>query len=56
LIAQQDHPNTDLATLFQSIGVVDLDALVKTLITEGQHLPVLPEEFIFHKWYKVSWL
>ena len=43
LIAQQDHPQTDLATVFQSIGVVDLDMLLKTTITGGQPFPVLPE-------------
>ena len=43
LIAQQDHPGTDIATSLQSIGVVDLGQLVKTTTFGGQPLPVLPE-------------
>jgi len=42
LIAQQDHPQSDLATTIQSISVVDLDYLLKTTVLGGQHLPVLP--------------
>jgi transposase len=41
LIAQEDHPNTDLATTIQFINVVDLDRLIKHQL-EGQPLPVLP--------------
>ncbi len=42
LIAQHDDANTHVATLFESIGVVEVDKLVRTLITGGQPLPVLP--------------
>jgi transposase len=41
LIAQQDHPNTDFATVAQSISVVDLDSLLRPFLG-GQPLPVLP--------------
>ena len=42
LIAQQDHPETDFATVAQSISVVDLDCLLRPAILGGQPLPVLP--------------
>lgn len=42
LIAQEDHPGTDRATVFQSVCVVDLDHLLKPTLLEGQSLPVLP--------------
>ena len=48
-IAQQDHPQTDIATVFQSIGVIDLDYLLKTAVIGGQPLPVLPE-------FQFSWV
>lgn len=41
-IAQKDHSQTDLATIFQTISVVDLDHLLKTTVLRGQPLPVLP--------------
>jgi len=40
-IAQEDHSKSNFATVFQSIGVLDLDDLVK-LHVRGQPLPVLP--------------
>ena len=46
LITQQDHSQTDLATVFQSISVVDLDLFLKTALSGGQPLPVLPVNFI----------
>jgi transposase len=45
LIAQQDHPETDFATVAQSISVVDLDCLLRPAILGGQPLPVLPVFF-----------
>jgi transposase len=45
LIAQQDHPNTDLATTVQFINVIELRGLPKDRIDYplgGQPLPVLP--------------
>jgi transposase InsO family protein len=42
LIAQQDHPDTDFATIAQSVSVVDLDHLLRTPLG-GQPLPVLSE-------------
>lgn len=42
LIAQQDHPDTDAATIIQSISVLDLDECLRTAL-RGQPLPVLPE-------------
>lgn len=41
LIAQQDHLNTDFATIAQSIGVIDLDQILRPALG-GQPLPVLP--------------
>lgn len=41
LIAQQDHPDTDFATIVQSIGVVDLDQVLRPTLG-GQPFPVLP--------------
>jgi transposase len=40
-IAQEDHSKSNFATVFQSIGVLDLDCLVRFHI-RGQPLPVLP--------------
>ena len=40
-IAQEDHSKSNFATVFQSIGVLDLDDLVR-LHVRGQPLPVLP--------------
>jgi transposase InsO family protein/transposase-like protein len=42
LIAQEDHSKSNFATVFQSIGVLDLDYLVRFHI-RGQPLPVLPD-------------
>ena len=47
LIAQNDHPETDLASVLQSISVVDLDHLLKTTVLRGQPLPVLPVFCLF---------
>ena len=46
LITQQDHPSVDLASIAQSVNVVDLDHLLRPTCSGGQSLPVLPE-FIF---------
>jgi transposase len=42
LITQQDHPALDLASIAQSVNVVDLDHLLKPTPLGGQPLPVLP--------------
>ena len=46
LIAQQDHPNTDLASAIQFTKVIELGGLPKARVScpqGGQTLPVLPE-------------
>jgi transposase len=43
LIAQQDHPDCDLASLAQFIGVIDLKGIPKFYPSGGQPLPVLPD-------------
>ena len=48
LIAQEDHPHTDFATVMQSVSVVDLDQLLKTTPSGGQCLPVLSEIFFYY--------
>lgn len=45
LIAQQDHPDCDLASLAQFIGVIDLKGIPKFYPSGGQPLPVLPDCF-----------
>jgi hypothetical protein len=47
LITQQDHPALDLASIAQSVNVVDLDHLLKPTPLGGQPLPVLPENGVF---------
>lgn len=42
LITQEDHPNTDFASLAQFINVIDLDDCLK-LSKRGQTIPVFPE-------------
>jgi len=42
LIAQEDHPNNDLATIAEFIGVIDLEKETNRTIAGGQTLPVLP--------------
>jgi hypothetical protein len=36
LIIQEDHPNTDFASIVQSIKVIDLDQHLKTILLGGQ--------------------
>ena len=45
LIIQEDHPKSNFATVFQSIGVLDLDYLVRFHVG-GQPLPVLPASIL----------
>lgn len=49
LITQQDHPSTDLASIAQSVNVVDLDGLLKPDVLGGQGIPVLPVSFLIGK-------
>ncbi|KPK32923.1 MAG: hypothetical protein AMS24_02805, partial [Chlamydiae bacterium SM23_39] len=42
LIAQEDHPNSDLATIIEFINVIDLENKRNRTNAEGQTLPVLP--------------
>lgn len=44
LIAQEDHPESDLATFIEFINVIDLDN-TNRVNSGGQTLPVLPENF-----------
>lgn len=46
LITQQDHPDTDIATVIQLASVVDLDHLLRAS-PGGQGLPVLPVSRFF---------
>ena len=46
LIAQEDHPNSDLATFIEFINVIDLNN-VNRVNSGGQTLPVLPVFFNF---------
>ena len=48
LIAQEDHHNSDIATILEFIGVVDLETLKNRTIAGGQTFPVLPEFYIHY--------
>ena len=43
LIAQEDHPNSDISTIIEFINVLDLEKIKTRTNSGGQSFPVLPE-------------